>query len=100
MSDYLIWWTSQDECEQIEEIEPLLPDYIQDEFESRLGRSGRGRLWIHQSIPIKGIDWNEARPAARLCSERGGIVIKAIDKSAVFDLPGFLTDLGLNFLNE
>lgn len=100
--DYLIWWTDQDECEAAPEagIERL-PDYLRSEFRSRLGRPGRGRLWVAPHIPLgDGIGWDDNKPAARLAGKRAGIVIEAKDKPAVLALPGFLTDLKLNFIND
>lgn len=103
--EYLIWWTSQEEAEKAwEHQETFLaagfPDYIEREFKSRMGRAGRGRLWVADEIPIKEIDWDEKKPAARLASQRAGIVIRAEDKDFVFDAPGFLTDLKLDFIND
>lgn len=101
--DFLIWWTDQAEAESVVNDARLaeLPAYIQEQFISRYGRNGRGRLWVDGGIPFGGIDpWNDAKPAGRLAEKRGGIVIRAKDKAAVFDLPGFLTDPELNFINE
>lgn len=103
--EYLIWWTSQEEAEKAGELLEMFPvadfpDYIEREFKSRMGRAGRGRLWVAGEIPIKEIYWDEKKPAARLASARAGIVIREEDKVFVFDTPGFLTDLKLNFINQ
>lgn len=99
--DLLIWWTAQDECEAIgDELAEATPEYIRSEYRSRLGRNGRGRLWSANQFGDVGIPWDESKPATRLAGKRGGIVIWASDAAHVFDLPGFLTDLRLNFINE
>lgn len=106
-AEYLIWWTDQVESETIigqpwyKEALDKAPDYINKQFQSRLGRAGRGRLWVADDIGFPGDDrpWPE-KPAANLAERRAGIVIKAEDKDHVFRMPGFLTDLELNFLNE
>lgn len=100
---YCIWWTSQRDCELIEERElfsETIPDYIRVEYRSRLGRNGRGRLWVHESLSANDIEWDASKPASRLAEERGGIVIHKEDSQHVFGLPGFLTDTKLNFIND
>lgn len=102
VSAYVIWWTDQYECETIEKVanyDAAWPDYLRSEFRSRLGRAGRGRLWIHSTIEQGDIDWPAHKPASRLADLRGGIVIRAADAQVVFGLPGFLTDLELNYVN-
>lgn len=102
MNDYLIWWTDQAECEAILDTSAAVdfPSYLYTQFQSRLGRNGRGRLWTPLHIPIRNIEWDDDKPAGRLAEKRAGIVIEAKDKAAVFNLPGFLTDLKLNFIND
>lgn len=99
-TDLLIWWLSQDECEAIGHYPPgSVPEYIRLEYRSRLGRNGRGRLWVPSQFGAVGIHWDTTKPATRLAEKRGGIVIFASDAVHVFSLPGFLTDLKLNFVN-
>lgn len=109
-TDLLIWWTGEDECESLVEAKPewcdydavleQVPSYIHAEFCSRYGRNGRGRLWCDDQFGDVGIPWDRSKPATRLAGERGGIVIWATDAAHVFGLPGFLTDLRLNFIND
>lgn len=107
-TDLLVWWTSEEECEAIHHQFPMwqwqlpytVPTYIRSEYQSRLGRNGRGRLWVAEEIGEVGIPWDETKPASRLAGTRGGIVIWKSDAEHVFALPGFLTDLRLNFINE
>lgn len=99
-TDILIWWTAQDECEAMgDTLDDRFPAYIRAEYRSRYGRNGRGRLWSDAQFGNVGIPWDTAKPASRLADVRGGIVINASDAHHVFDLPGFLTDLKLNFIN-
>lgn len=99
-TDLLIWWLAQDECEAIGDFPPgSVPLYIRNEYRSRLGRPGRGRLWADTQFGEVGIPWDITKPATRLAGTRGGIVIFKADAAHVFDLPGFLTDLHLNFIN-
>lgn len=103
MMEYLIWWLSQDDCKDIldgRHDTQLGKAYILEQFTSRVGRAGRGRLWVHKSIPIDGIEWDDSKPAARLAGKMGGIVIRAADAKFVFHKPGFLTDLELNFVRS
>jgi hypothetical protein len=101
-SRYYVWWLDQRAYELIEEkgLLPELPDYLFREYRSRLGRPGRGRLWVAPEIPVEEINWDEAKPAARIAANYGGIVIYAKDAALIFPLPGFLTDLKMNFVNE
>lgn len=95
---FAIWWLSQENCLGIVEVDKVAwPSYLESECQSRIGRAGRGRLWIHKDIPVKGIDWDESRPCARLAGECGGIVIRAEDVHHVIALPGFVTDLEMNY---
>jgi hypothetical protein len=99
-TDLMIWWLSQDECEKIGSFPPgSVPLYIRNNYRSRLGRPGRGRLWADSQFGAVGIPWDESKPVTRLAAERGGVVILASDAAHVFGLPGFLTDLELNFVN-
>lgn len=100
-NELLVWWTSEDDCEKIYGQFPAdAPSYMREEFESRHGRNGRGRLWVADQFGEVGIPWNTAKPAARLAANCGGIVIYKDDADWVFELWGFLTDLRLNFINS
>ena len=99
--NYFIWWLSQNEYEEIldKRLDAQLGKaYILEQFTSRVGRPGRGRLWVHESIPIRGIEWDNSKPAGELAGVRGGIVIHADDAKFVLTKPGVLTDLKLNFI--
>lgn len=99
-TDILIWWTDQIACEVIgDRLSDTVPDYIRREYRSRLGRAGRGRLWVDNRFGDVGIPWDTSKPAARLSESRGGIVIARDDAPHVFGLPGYLTDCKLNILN-
>lgn len=92
---YLIWWTNQNDCERIVPLETW-PKYIYDEFQSRDGRTGRGRLWV--SDKLRGvpdgvsIEWDTgANWLCKAAEDAAGIVIKAEHAPQVQFLPGFIT---------
>jgi hypothetical protein len=41
-----VWWTTQRECMSQGAASPHWPEYLQQQWDDRWGRSGRGRLWI------------------------------------------------------
>lgn len=96
MTDYAVWWLSQEDCEQMGcALPPSIewPEYIRRQYLSRLGRAGRGRLWIGDGIEFEGIreeDWHGpfAEGAEKSC---GGIVLHARDVPLVLALPGYVT---------
>lgn len=91
---FLIWWTNQNDCERIAPLASW-PKYLYDEFRSRYGRNGRGRLWVSSELPDApdGVDrWNEDENwLCKSASDAGGIVIPAEDIKHVQFLPGFVT---------
>lgn len=92
----LIWWTTQLDCESIsEERRDMLPNYIKEQFSSRCGRSGRGRLWVANRCKTKSIEWNENSPLSNVCANSGGIIIMRRDVKYVQSLPGVITELNL-----
>jgi hypothetical protein len=111
-TDVVVWWLSEGACRRIGEPEeegppPALagfPRYFVEQFCSRSGRSGRGRLWVHAdlealapSIPADLF----AGPAGRVITDPahdcGGIVVRRADFDwRFYSLPGFATDLALN----
>ena len=97
-SRYLIFWTNQADCEQIEsgDLAKNCPRYIKRQLSSRYGRAGRGRLWVADGIPVKEITWDDSKPPAKYAGNSGGIVIHGRDYNAVKSLPGMVTDLELN----
>lgn len=108
MDDYAIWWTSSYDANAIgHDIEvqfPDIPQYIVNEFHSRLGRNGRGRLWTPNGFPVEEIAWREETLAARYADngEGGmtgaGIVIRLEDMHHLRKLPGIITDLNMELL--
>jgi len=107
---YAIWWINQDDASWIYRTVPLcewkpVPQYIQDEFLSRMGRSGRGRLWINNDeFPnITGLsNWDTTTEAAKLIakSSHAGIWIHRTDARLIPGEAGFITDLDLNMIGE
>lgn len=90
--DYLIWWTNQSDCERITPLD-IWPVYLANEFRSRSGRAGRGRLWVPVGIGIHEAEakWDDGNWLCRIANDAGGIVIRARDVRCVQFLPGFVT---------
>jgi hypothetical protein len=104
-----IWWLNQSQCavsyELLEASPDKLPSYIADELHSRYGRPGRGRLWIHNSLPNVGVDpCLDTESSHQLSGEIGGIVFKEEDLELIFvvlrkNLNGLIkTDVAAKFL--
>lgn len=106
MSDepqFAIWWTSQPDCEAIGDALPeTLPAYMRQQYRSRLGRNGRGRLWLSTALGLPvhfGVDWPDSTPLAdRLGADYGGIVIRAADAPLLAEMPGIVTGLDVRQL--
>jgi hypothetical protein len=110
--DLLIWWTTGADCREIGDPggtddepdgRPLpvgCPAYIQEVYRSRLGRDGRGRLWVPDGIDIDDIRWDEYQGICRMIerSSAAGIVFRRADLASVAGLPGFVTDRKLEFI--
>jgi hypothetical protein len=81
-----VWWVNQADCEKIDE--GLIPEpYIRTEYESRLGRAGRGRLWVPEEIECRQVEV----PKTIVCEgndTHGGIVIFKKDMEKVRSLGG------------
>jgi hypothetical protein len=99
----LIWWLSQDDVERIEwlGVAGLLsdwPEYLTDEFASRNGRPGRGRLWVADQFGDVGAKWDNELPTCKMAKDSGGIVIEAADYMQVVHLPGFVTRFDMSLV--
>ena len=95
---YLIWWLNQADCQAIgPELTAEVPEYLRDQYRSRLGRPGRGRLWqdseIKESLGVE--PWPTTALARVFEGDYGGIVIRESDLHHVFQLPGIVTDTKL-----
>ena len=102
-ADCLIWWTSKDDRHALRQIG--IPEYIQNELRSRLGRCGHGRLWIPGDLPDVAVDegvvLNGNTVAMRIEAEdRAGIVFRREDLGVVGSLPGFVTNLRLEIVSK
>lgn len=100
LSQYLIWWTDEADSHRLYELHgrdiPDLPAYIVSEFMNRLGRAGRGRLWVPDNIPVEEIEWHEEKAYSEYADRSGGIVFHRRDHQIVAGLPGHITDLEMN----
>lgn len=96
---YLIWWTNQNDCERVVPLD-IWPRYLGEQFESRYGRAGRGRLWVADFTPPApesiSIEWDEDENwLCKIAHDAGGVVIKARDLHLVAFLPGFVTTFAM-----
>lgn len=92
----LVWWTDQTDCRRISGLKGTWPPYLRNQYRSRLGRGGRGRLWVDRRFGDVAIDpWPETALSPRLGESCAGIVIAREDLSQVAALPGVVTDLAL-----
>ncbi len=76
---HLIVWIPDDIAEN--ELPASMPEYIADQFSSRMGRGGRGRLWVAMDMSLPGgitVDWPRS-DLGRSLLNCGGIVINASD---------------------
>lgn len=103
MLEFVIWWTGDAECKAIGELLPSwCPEYMQQEWNSRLGRAGRCRLWVSRELngaPTQA-HFDVDRPALPLelrlvATSAAGIVIRARDVSKLVCIPGIVTDVHL-----
>ena len=94
-----IWWLNgHSENEAIIDDGDIerLPEYLASEVHSLHGRPTRGRLWVPEEIQINEIQWDETKPRAKDCADRGGIVFWRKDLHHLAGLPGFVTDTRMN----
>lgn len=100
---YLIWWLNQADCQAIgQELTAEVPQYLRDQYRSRLGRPGRGRLWqSSEAIPddVSVDPWPDTALARVFSGDYGGIVIRPDDLPHVAQLPGVVTDTTLRRVN-
>jgi hypothetical protein len=109
-----VWWLGQDDMELLGDEAPEgLPEYIRREYRDRLGRAGRGRLWIaagESELAGAAVDpWPDTPTAKHLGGYKderffppyigsyGGIVIHARHAPLLAYLPGVVTDMRLNY---
>jgi hypothetical protein len=113
----LIWWTNQADCEAIDAWAPHsecdgclhdgFPEYLRDQYRSRYGRNGRGRLWVDKLFgatwPDISVDPWPKTPLGELLGEKArlgqtyaGIVIRDDDAHLFNDMPGVIIDMELN----
>lgn len=109
MNPCYVWWLNQDCYLQMrrQDKEKRLETYgyLNQEYSSREGRAGRGRLWvaneIHDRYPgkIEISPWPE-NVISRLINDLdfGGIVVLPEHLEYVKTLPGFVTDMQLNMM--
>jgi hypothetical protein len=97
----VIWWLNQSDHEMVSLLceDAEIPQYIIKEFNSRVGRAGRGRLWIPEEIKFAGIKWQDDDPIFDAVGDSyGGIVIHRCDVHHIVSWPGFVTDENLRLI--
>lgn len=97
--ELLIWWTSDAETQQIGPKAPAcLPDYVRAQYELRLGRSGRGRLWVEERFGPQAIgNWPKTL-IADVAQDSAGIVFSKRDVKAFAGVTGMVTDFQLRMM--
>jgi hypothetical protein len=100
-SQFLVWWlTEEDYCgfEPHQKRNPLrLPDYAWEQFCSRCGRAGRGRLWVPDHIKMDSLPVTEDDPRwTPELLKAGGIVIEARHADDCARWGGTITTLTLD----
>ena len=91
-----VWWVNQADCEAINETD-VPKGYIRSEFRSRLGRVGRGRLWVPNKIQCQQVEVPKT-VVYEGQDTHGGIVIFKADIEKVRPLGGILSDTDGNLL--
>ena len=108
----MIWWTNQADCEAIDDSTPhrecigelptRFPKYIRNEYRSRYGRNGRGRLWVASILGDVSVNLWPKTPLGELLGEKSrfeqtyaGIVIQRNDAKLFYNMPGIITDTKL-----
>lgn len=99
-----IWWTNQNDAEDVDLMKDMVwPDYLKIEHKSRLGRNGRGRLWVSNSwgdISSLRVVWDDTQLIFRITGRHyGGIVFDRNDVEYLKILPGFITDMNMNVIH-
>jgi hypothetical protein len=94
-----VWWLNQNDCDAIHEMDGRYPRYLRDQFLSRQGRPGRGRLWADDQFGDVKTEWHVTPLCGLLERQYGGIVIRDEDVELVRELPGIVTDMSLKRIN-
>lgn len=101
MSELLI----QADAEAFDPVQAVsMPEYIMEQFDSRYGRAGRGRLWV-SDLPVfdqirkDGIVWDDAAKRVDYMRQSGGIVFLREDYAHVKVMPGLVTDIHMKVFN-
>lgn len=109
--ELLVWWLSQEACEAVPLNDQNLPTfrkrwwiipapkYLGEQFQSRYGRAGRGRLWVPDHIDFEGLPYGWERRAESLglpleyINKCGGIVLERKHWEHIWGMPGIVTDI-------
>lgn len=100
LENLLVFWTSGDQAREALRLhqesyeEYSLPGYFVSELRSRIGRNGRGRLWVPEVFDVDiSVDIDQAEPLLKAeITDGAGIVFHKDDVDWVRKLPGVVTD--------
>ncbi len=95
MDRIIIWWTSEADCKIIGASLPdNFPTHIKEQYQSRYGRNGRGRLWADEKFKeVEAIfPKKESLFTKSLANNYAGIVLDLNEYSYVRNMPGHVTD--------
>ena len=100
--ELFIWWTTSADMAVIGPEAPTkLPEYVREQYRDRLGRAGRGRLWVHARFGAREItEWPKTSIAQTIHEgSSGGVVFSGADlKLFTDDVPGLVTDFNLRVI--
>jgi hypothetical protein len=97
----LIWWLCENDYKAIKVKDlKILPGYMTEEYKSRLGRPGRGRLWVSEKMKkiqavIEVNPWPDSALGRLFGEGYGGIVFDGKSLPVLRRLPGIVTNLKL-----
>jgi len=104
MENLCIWWLSGVACRMIGEHglddRTDVPGYIKAEFNDRVARAGRGRLWVSPELDEapSDIPWDDDKRMCQTISSEsmGGIVIRRTDIPCLPKNVGLITDFNFD----
>jgi hypothetical protein len=98
--DCYIWWTNQRDAENAQFADRTnWPEELETELSSRMGRAGRGSLWIPYSWSSSdlGVEWDDNNPMFNaLGNHYGGIVFRREHLPLLTGFAGLITDFDMN----
>lgn len=98
--DCYIWWTNQRDAESAQFADRTnWPEELEVELNSRMGRAGRGSLWVPSEWTADdlGVEWKDNDPMFNALGDHyGGIVFRREHLPLLATFAGFITDFDMN----